>query len=106
MNKKILIIGSIVAVVILVLISLPSVVRAQTMDDTVIDRLEDIIINCIQKDDRFKNLDVNELTPAIQHIKGRILDSYWYPGEMIVFLADLLLYIILCIWTFLLYNWF
>ena len=87
MNRKILLFGSVFAVFIIVLASFNSVTAAQTMDDTTFNRFIDRFVNRLQEDDRFKDVDVNEMTTIFQNPQFFITShDGWYPGFLISWL--------------------
>ena len=87
MKKKTIVVGSAIAVVILILASFPLVVGYQTtqstlpskakvtlaerIDNTKFNRFEDLFINRIQKNDIFKDITVHEMMSALHHIQHK-----------------------------------
>ena len=93
MSKKILVFGSIVATVILIFSSSPSVVSTQSMDEERFNRLEETITDRIQRDNRFEDMDIGTIVSALQNIKKSTIFTNWEPGMII----GIILYIILTI---------
>ena len=86
--RKVLVAGSIFAIGILILASFPSVVGAQAMrvDEERINKLIDMCINRIQRDNRYEDAEVNEMVSSLQHIKDVIRDGGWFPGFYLIML--------------------
>ena len=89
--KKILIFGSILTVVILVLVSSNSVVASKTMDDSTFDRFINGFVKLLQKDDRFKDMDVNEMATILQDLRNSNGNGRWYPGMILWWLFSYIL---------------
>ena len=75
MKNRILVVGSILAVAILVFASSPSVVGVQSIDNSKSNRYVNLFANHIQKEDRFKDIDIGKRTFAIQSIGENIIDN-------------------------------
>lgn len=101
--KKILFFGSIFAVAIIVLSSFPSVVGVQIAktNDEKFDVFIDKFISRIQKNDRFKDINVNEITGILQHIQYCNVDDYWFPGFYIMLLFIYIVFLPVFIWLLL-----
>ena len=92
--KKIIIFGSIFAVVILALTSFNSVATAQTMDDSSFNKFIDKFMSHLQEDEGFKDFDVNEMGTMLQNLKDSNISGSWYPsywfGLLLGIIGDLI----------------